>query len=314
MAIAYDSSAQSNTGAASSLTFSHTCTGSERLLIVDAYWGDSRTVSSVTYNSVSMTQVVAPLDTGGGERHGMYYLIAPATGANNVVITLSGSTGIVGISSSYTGVDQTTPTDANRTETGLETGTTYAEALTTVTDNSWVVWGTREYAGRTITAGANTALRQREASVYGMIVADSNAAVTPAGSRTLNLNANLSGNWYSDILMSLKPSAPAYSMVAALGTFTLTGISANLLYGRKFVADLGTFTLTGIAANLAKGFGIVGELGSYVLTGMNAALRTNNIWTSRARNSSTFSNRSRNSSTFSNRSKNSSSWTSRPKS
>lgn len=205
MAIAYDNSTQGNSST-SSLTFSHTCSGSDRVLILDIYWGAARTVSGVTYAGVAMTEVVAPLDTGGNERHGMYYLIAPATGANNVVITLSGTTGIVGIASSYTGADQTAPIGATRTELGLETGTSYSEALTTATDNSWVVWATRDYAGRTISAGANTALRQREAAIYGMIFADSNAAVTPAGSRTLTLTANLSANWFSDILAEIKPS------------------------------------------------------------------------------------------------------------
>lgn len=226
MAIAYDTSTQANTGAASSLTFSHTCTGTDLVLFLDVYWSSSRTVSSIQYAGVSMTQVVSPLDTGGGERHGMYYLNAPATGANNVVITLSGSASIVGIASSYTGADQTAPLGATRTETGLETGTTYAEALTTLTDNSWVVWGTRDYAGRTITAGANTALRQRENTQFGMILADSNAAVTPAGSRTLNLNANLSGNWFSDILAEIKPATGGGGGGAATPQLMMMGVGS----------------------------------------------------------------------------------------
>lgn len=226
MAIAYDTSTQANTGAASSLTFSHTCTGSDRVLVLDVYWSSSRTVSSIQYAGVAMTAAVTQLDTGGGERHGMYYLIAPATGANNVVITLSGSASIVGIASSYTGADQTTVIGATRTELGLETGTTYAEALTTLTDDSWVVWGTRDYAGRTITAGANTALRQRESTQFGMILADSNAAVNPAGSRTLNLNANLSANWFSDILVEIKPAAGGGGGAAPTPLLSLMGVGS----------------------------------------------------------------------------------------
>jgi hypothetical protein len=221
MAIAYDTSVIGMQSAGTTLTFAHTCSGSNRILFVDFYWSASRTVSSVTYAGQAMTQVVAPLDTGSGERHGMYYIIAPSTGANNVVLTLSGSTDIVGIASSYTGADQSSPIDATRTETNLETGTTYAEAITSVADNCWAIWGTREYAGRAITAGANTALRQRESTIYGIILADSNQAITPAGSYTMNLNADLSGNWFSDILATFKP---ATAVSSGTGFTTLLGI------------------------------------------------------------------------------------------
>lgn len=206
MAIAYDSSAQANNGATTTLVVPITCTGSNRGLVFFPYWGNSRTIISCDYAGVPMNQTLFPLDTTGGERHGMFDLPNPASGTNNLTFVLSGSTGIVGIAASYTGVNQTAMIGAIYTEIGLETGTTMAESLTTLTDNSWVAWSTRDYAGRTITAGANTALRQRENSVYGMIMADSNAAVSPAGARTLNLNANLSANWYSDILAEIKPA------------------------------------------------------------------------------------------------------------
>lgn len=209
-AIAFDDSSQGNSvGAASSLTYSHTVSGSDRLLIVGVWFGSSRSLSSITYNGDTMSDVVTILDTGGGERHGMQYLIAPDTGSNNVVVTLSGSAGIESTVASYTGVDQTDAIDATRTELGLETGTTYSEAITSVEDNTWAIWSTREYAGRTISAGADTALRERIAVNFGLILADSDAAITPAGSRTLNLSASLSGNWFSDILVTIIPAAAA---------------------------------------------------------------------------------------------------------
>lgn len=205
MAIAYDSSAQSS-ASSTSVTFSHTCSGADRVLLVDAYWSASATVSSITYNGVAMTNVVSPLDTGGGERHGMFYLIAPATGANNVVLTLSGSTQIEIASVSYTGADQTSPIDATRTETGLETGTSYSEAITSIADNCWAAWSTREYGGGAVSAGANTALRQQVLVYYGLLLADSNASITPAGSRTMTLTKGVSGNWFSDILVTILPA------------------------------------------------------------------------------------------------------------
>jgi len=205
--IAFDASA-TGLAVASSLTYSHTCTGSDRILLVNMWCGASRTISSITYNGVTMTEL-ANLALGGGERNAVYYLVAPATGANNVVITLSGSATIVGLSNSYTGVLQATPIDASRTETGLDTGTTYAEAITSVADNCWSVWFSRQYAGGTTTAGADTVLRASEFVTYGAFSADSNAAITPAGSRTMNMACTISGNWFTDILATLAPSTSA---------------------------------------------------------------------------------------------------------
>ena len=206
MAIAFDNTTQADTNTDSyPLSFSHTVTGSDPILFVYLYWNTSRTVSSVTYNGVSMTAVSTANDNGGGEFSNVYYLAGPATGSNTVAITMSGSCSIEAVAASYTGADQSTPIDASRYEAAnLETGTSYSEALTTVADNCWVVWGTREYAGRTVSAGANTAFREKVNVIYGAIWADSNAAVTPAGSRTLNLSATASGNWYSDVLVSFK--------------------------------------------------------------------------------------------------------------
>jgi hypothetical protein len=206
MAIGIDNTQQTFNGSTvTSFTYSYTTGGSDRLLIVQLYWQNSRTVSTITYNGVAMTAVVSPLDTGGGERHGMWYLVNPASGANNLSVTFSGTTPYVALLSSYTGIDQASPIGATRTETGLETGTSYSEALTTTTNDSWIVWGTREYAGRTISAGADTTLLQREATIYGMIQARSTSGAA-AGSRTLTLTASASGNWFSDILAEIKPA------------------------------------------------------------------------------------------------------------
>lgn len=210
-AIAFDASEQAGSaGAASSLTYAHTVSGSSRLLVACAYWGSSRSLTSITYNGVATSQAVTPIDNGGGEFYAMNYLVAPATGTNNIVITLSGSAGIEGASGSYTGVDQSDAVDATRTEpANLETGTSYSEAITSTVDNTWAVWCTREYGGGAVSAGANTALREQVLVNFGILFADSNAAITPAGSRTMTLTKGVSGNWFSDILMTIIPAAEA---------------------------------------------------------------------------------------------------------
>lgn len=110
MAIAFDAAATGGAASASSVTFSHTCTGSDLLLLVGVhlYNVNGATISSVTYNGIALTLVDSAANSN--RRVSLYRLVAPATGANDVVITLSGTEFEVnGGSMSFTGVDQTTP-------------------------------------------------------------------------------------------------------------------------------------------------------------------------------------------------------------
>lgn len=112
-AISYDTTSTTS-GVDSSFTFSHsTASNGNRLLIVAISWqSNTVTVSSVTYNSVSMTSVGASIDltsTDPDIHTQLFRLIAPSTGANNVVVTFSGSTNAEISSSTFYGVNQTTP-------------------------------------------------------------------------------------------------------------------------------------------------------------------------------------------------------------
>src|SRR4051794_29203748 len=124
MAIAHDASSDSSGQdgtLVTSLTWSHTCTGSNLVLLVGFVASDGtdadRVIQSITYNGVGMTQAVLNDDTARDLTAGIYYLVAPATGAHNIVITFNGGTvtdcGGVGVS--FTGVDQSNPLDATTT-------------------------------------------------------------------------------------------------------------------------------------------------------------------------------------------------------
>lgn len=93
--IAFDTSANGSVSSSGANTVSFTvANNSNRILVVELVARNQTTVtvSGVTYNGVSMTQ---DLDSGAGTSgHAYEYsLVAPATGANNVVITLSGAGG-----------------------------------------------------------------------------------------------------------------------------------------------------------------------------------------------------------------------------
>ena len=108
----YDNVTVGKSGGTTSLSFSHTCSSSaDRAIYVvtnnrDAGAGD---VTGVTYNSVSLTELTgSPWGFGNSDLR-VFRLVAPATGANDVVVTLDGSRPIIAAAISFTGVDQTTP-------------------------------------------------------------------------------------------------------------------------------------------------------------------------------------------------------------
>jgi uncharacterized repeat protein (TIGR01451 family) len=110
--IAIDNTSSANTGTAtaSSLTWSHTvgAAGTNRILIVGVSIrnNSSQTVSSVTYAGTGLT-LVGQTTNNTNARVEIWRLIAPATGANNVVLTLSAAARFVGGAASFTGVSQT---------------------------------------------------------------------------------------------------------------------------------------------------------------------------------------------------------------
>lgn len=97
-------------------TFSHTTSGNNRLLVigVSAYNGESSWIvtDGVTYNSVVTTLAVKSNNQANFVDSGIFYLVAPATGANTVSVdyTQADKRSIVG-AISYTGVLQTSPLD-----------------------------------------------------------------------------------------------------------------------------------------------------------------------------------------------------------
>lgn len=106
MAVAFDAAASSSSKV-TTLTYSHTvgAAGSDRLILVSTLVNDGdATTSSVTYAGVSLTNYLT--HAAEGKAISLWRLVAPATGANDVVITLSGETDVVGGSTSWTGADQ----------------------------------------------------------------------------------------------------------------------------------------------------------------------------------------------------------------
>ena len=222
MAIATDATAKSTGSAATSKTWSHTCAGSDRILIVHG-WNNSvngaTTFTGCTYNGVAMTSLGSSYFLAVGGYTEVFYLAGPATGTHDIVLSQSASQYVAGISASYTGVKQTSPLSGTVTQNTTVT-TNEATTVATTDDNSWVVAAVAENGGGAQTAGANTVARLVDVALMNGGIYDSNSAVTPAGNYTLNFNGTGVGRTWVDIAFAM---APAGAAVVATKNLTLLG-------------------------------------------------------------------------------------------
>lgn len=139
MPVAFDAGGFGTLSFNDTITLSHTTAGSNRALYIALSFNDADIDgTTVKYNGVTMTAVET-----GHARLRMYYLVAPATGAHNVVastVGLGNTDGAVA-AMSFTGVDQTTPHDGLQTD-AVGT-TTISMTVTSETGNKVVGAGLR---------------------------------------------------------------------------------------------------------------------------------------------------------------------------
>jgi len=209
MAIAFDTSSIATlANPATSVTWSHTtAAGSDRVLMVAGGIPTTDKLTTVTYNSVSCTKIQA-FQLGDSRGCYLHYLVAPATGANNVVISGS-SDAWIGAAATYTGVDQSSPIDASAVKRDAGTGSAFSLDVTSVTDNCWLVGSVR--CGTAGTAGSGTIIRQ---TASGLTLADSNSAITPAGATNLNFTMSFAG--IGGVIAAIAPVATATTSIKSV--------------------------------------------------------------------------------------------------
>lgn len=139
MAITVGNNANSGTqGAVASYSYNHTCnTGSNTCLVVVVV-GDSSVISTVKYATVTMTQGANLLSVTSYAT--IFYLVAPATGTNSVLVTMTSATGKSAAASvDFFGVDQVAPKDSSGTVTAVNVSAT--ASCTVVNANAYIVAG-----------------------------------------------------------------------------------------------------------------------------------------------------------------------------
>ena len=190
MAIAFDSS---SIGATNGYSWSHTCAGSNLIVIVYIIGLDCNP-NSATYNGVSMTLIPNYGGWGSAPIYDIksYYIINPPTGTNTISISCSGGVSWKGFAVSYTGVNQTTPIDSNAVNWG--TYTTDAISDTVVNNNCVMVgMGTAVYtASNSVTCSyfPNNRINSSYATYAVTGVWDSIGNTVSTGTNTINFVSN----------------------------------------------------------------------------------------------------------------------------
>lgn len=306
--IAFDAASNTSTSGASPMTWSHTCTGSNRALVVVISQTTGGDVSAVTYNGTAMTQVDISNFTGTKQLY-TYLLLAPASGAHTVSISFT-STNLSAVAASYTGVKQASGPDAHNKFTGASS-TSYAESLSSVADNCWHISGVGgSNPANAISAGASTTVRQHTEANQTVAIADTNALITPAGSNTLNFSSPGAMSWGSNGL-TLAPEPDIYTLTAAQGSYTYTGVAATLYRVLTLTAAAGSYAYTGIAATLT--LIQIWINGTKNTTALSNTSKTTTSVATQSKNSTAVVNTSKNTTAVANQSKNSTSVTNQTK-
>lgn len=226
MAIAFDAATSAATAQGTSANISHTCSGSDRLLIVTVGTdGRAQSVTSATYNGVALTRAIRRQHTNTDAFAGfeeLWYLVNPATGTNTLVLNLSTSMQVQAVISSYTGVHQSTPLGTAVGADGVSTG---PSVIVGSAGDELVVDGLGFYkdpaAASTLTPGAGQTRNGTQVSFANNFVHGSSSREAGAASVTMSWTSSQSDNWVL-VAVPIKP--------AGAGTTILPRITAEGLY------------------------------------------------------------------------------------
>lgn len=237
MAVAYDTLGSGEvTGSTMNLSWTHVCTGSNLLLLVFIeHQNTSASVSSVTYNGVSMTQLQRNDHT---DSLYAFYLVAPATGSHTVAVTMGSATNdISGISQSYTGVSQTSPIDNSaKASSG-------SPSIVVAGGRSWLSAAISGISTSGNPSSSGYTLRtDLGAGGHNIGTLDSNGIVSNGTNSPVFIWD--AGSVDSTVIVSIAAQTTAYPADLSVGTFALTGFNAGITHARNAVTTVGVFTVT----------------------------------------------------------------------
>jgi hypothetical protein len=271
----------------SSLTYSHTTsTASNRGLLVSSSIETTGTsVTGTTYNAVSMASE-GSVNGGGVANVYLHSLIAPATGANNVVVTLTGSIGSMrSVATSLLGVNQS---DFTGTFQSVSNAAAAAPTLTATISPNDLLWASMAtFGSSTGSSGfANFGLLHRgstnsTAFFAGGVMAGRTASISPAwaGTGTTNVmcavpilvataSATVSPSPGAVTITGLAPAVVQNTIIAVgAGSIACAGQTPALVRGTPIAVPAGAITVAGIAPTALRGSVFEPASGAITITG-----------------------------------------------
>jgi hypothetical protein len=206
--IGYDNSIDggNNGGTTTSLTYSYTVgTGSNRLLLVNLI-GDTMAddISSVTYNGAALT-LIGKVQAPSNNWQYLYYLVNPASGAHNIVVTAGSAHYLISEAASWYNVNQSGQVDASTINTAPAGATSFSTSLTTVSNGALVAQGLWSYGHLNEGTGASRILVDAAIGGAGIFVSNG-SPVSPAGKVTMTTISD--GTQSSSVIMASFAPAP----------------------------------------------------------------------------------------------------------
>ena len=227
MAIAFDAassgSANVQGGTADTITVSHTVgSGSDRILLmtllVRAPGGAAFGSLTVGGSSTGVTDALTgPVQTGSFDMY-VYYLLAPPSGAQNIVWTTTGGDPALFLAGavSLSGVDQSTPFDGVALVEATQAfggGPSISNSITPASDNAWTV----DFVGHRNDADITpnqTGRVEHTANIGGSFVSTQGiqtaGPISPAASTTMTWSDGADHEWLQAIA-ALRPAVVAGS-------------------------------------------------------------------------------------------------------
>jgi outer membrane protein assembly factor BamB len=219
----------SNNGNASqsTLSWSHTTSGTNRVLLVGVSWAGTQTVSSVTYAGTAMTSIGSVSNSSNAKAQ-LFYLVEsslPASGTSNtVLVTMSAaSTETVGGAVTFRGANQTTPVGPFASATG--TSTTPSVSVTSNTGET-VIDTVEVHSSTAMTVGGGQTQRWQmlPSSFRG-------AGSTEAGASTVTMSWTSGSAAWAIGAVGVKPAGTCSSVSdATYVTANTTGTQATVYW------------------------------------------------------------------------------------
>lgn len=209
-----------NSGGATPISFSFTCTGSNLGLFSDSI-SFLQNTATMTYNISSMTK----FEGIDGQTNLLnapegFYLNAPSTGSNTLAGTYTDDDNCALAAVSYTGVSQTSGVIDSHATGSTNAATSLTTSSTVVASGCWhVLFGNTDQA-MTASTGSNLRLNM---AAFGDMMWDSNGTVS-TGSQSMAVTISPSGKGRT-VIFSIAP--PAAAGPSNLKTYN-TNVKSNI--------------------------------------------------------------------------------------